>query len=266
MSDFDLVISYYNEDLDWINNIKDINFRYIFIYNKGNSNISNISRDFIEIKLKNIGKCDHTYLYHIINNYDNLANVTIFTTGSVLLSRKFIKFNKILSLSKSTNNSVFINEIFLNNVRDDLYDFTINHWLSSDSNNSKNELSELILSPIRPFGLWFDKYFPNIIINKVNYLGIFSVSQNHIKQHTLLYYKNLIELFPDHPNSEVGHYFERSWIAIFHPIPDNCIYDNCIYEEDNIIYNPHKIYINYFMYLVISLILIIIILKKYNLF
>jgi hypothetical protein len=71
-------------------------------------------------------------------------------------------------------------------VRDDLYDFAINHWLSSDSNNSKNELSELIPLPIRLFELWFDKYFPNIIINKVNYFIIFSVSKNHIKQHTLL--------------------------------------------------------------------------------
>jgi hypothetical protein len=36
MSNFDLVISYYNEDLDWINLHYNMNFRYIFIYNKGN--------------------------------------------------------------------------------------------------------------------------------------------------------------------------------------------------------------------------------------
>ena len=28
-----------------------------------------------------------------------------------------------------------------------------------------------------------------------------------------------------HPNPEVGHYFERAWVAIFDPIPEKCLYN-----------------------------------------
>lgn len=224
-NNIDLVIAYYKEDLDWLYNYKHINFRYIFIYNKGDQIIPNINRQYIEIKLDNIGKNDHTYLYHIINNYNDLADVTIFTTGSVSLNKNIINFNIIVNQTIITLNSVFLNTYYYNNVSKDLYNFTLDHYSSSHNNNKyDNELdNNLYLSHIRPFGLWYDTYFNNIIINNVNYGGVFSVSRQHIKQHNLDYYKNLISQFPNHKNSEIGHYFERAWIAIFHLIPNNCI-------------------------------------------
>ena len=223
-NNIDLIIAYYKEDLDWLNNYKHINFRYIFIYNKGDQQIPNINRPFIEIKLDNIGKCDHTYLYHIITNYNNLADVTIFTPGSVSLKKRKDKFNIIVNQTITTLNSVFIAFIY-NNVSKDLYDFNIDYYSCSyDNNNSINDLdNNLCLSHIRPFGLWYNTYFNNIIINNVNYGGMFSVSRQHIKQHNLNYYKNLINQFPNHKNPEIGHYFERAWLAVFYLIPNNCI-------------------------------------------
>lgn len=224
MNNIDLVISYYKENLDWLNNYKHINFRNIFIYNKGSNIIPNINRPYIEIKLDNIGKNDHTYLYHIIKNYNNLADVTIFTTGSVSLDKNVVRFNIIINLSIITLNSVFIGTYY-NNISKDLYNFTLEYYSSSHDNNKyDNDLdNNLYLSHIRPFGLWYDTYFNNIIVNYVNYGGIFSVSRQHIKQHNLNYYKNLINQFPHHKNPEIGHYFERAWLAIFYPIPKNCI-------------------------------------------
>ena len=226
MLNIDLVIAYYKEDLDWLENYKNIDFRNIFIYNKGPLEIPNINRSFIEIKLNNIGKCDHTYLYHIINNYNNLADVTIFTTGSVSIPYKTEQFNIILENSISTMDSVFwALDINIESVRDNQYNFTLDEYNSTHENNKNINKEDNIIMPseIRPFGVWYDTYFPHINIKRINYRGIFSVSKKHILQHELLYYKKLINLFPNHPNPEVGHYFERSWLAVFHPIPNSCI-------------------------------------------
>ena len=48
------------------------------------------------ISLKNLGKCDHTYFHHIVNNYNKLADVTIFLPGSIDTSS--IKYIKTLKL------------------------------------------------------------------------------------------------------------------------------------------------------------------------
>jgi len=70
---FEIVIARYDEKLLWCYNYKD----YITIYNKGEDNMI-----YPNIKLENKGHGIGTILTHIINNYDNLADVTFFTHGS----------------------------------------------------------------------------------------------------------------------------------------------------------------------------------------
>jgi hypothetical protein len=50
-------------------------------------------------------------------------------------------------------------------------------------------------------------------------------------------YKELLDHFPQHSNPEVGHYFERVWLAIFHPVPKKCIF----LEHENP--PPKKVYV-----------------------
>jgi Protein of unknown function (DUF3431) len=69
--DFEIVVSRYNENLEWTNNYLD----YCTIYNKGEP----IERKCI--RLSNIGREGHTFLKHIVNNYKNLANHTMFLQG-----------------------------------------------------------------------------------------------------------------------------------------------------------------------------------------
>jgi hypothetical protein len=84
----EIVIARYNEDLSWLKKLpKSIK---ITIYNKGNDNI-----EYPFIKLPNIGRESHTYLYHIINNYDKLADQTIFCQGdSIFHSPGFLNLIK----------------------------------------------------------------------------------------------------------------------------------------------------------------------------
>ena len=55
------IISYYNENLDWLRN-----YNNVLIYNKGNNDILG----FNNIKINNVGRDVHTIFYHIYNNYD----------------------------------------------------------------------------------------------------------------------------------------------------------------------------------------------------
>lgn len=70
-SDINIVVARYNENIDWVLPYNDISI----IYNKGNSNIPEFSNRF---DIQNIGREGHTYLYHILNNYSELSNRTIF--------------------------------------------------------------------------------------------------------------------------------------------------------------------------------------------
>jgi hypothetical protein len=84
----ELVVARYNEDLEWLKQIpKDIK---ITVYNKGLENIN-----IPYIKLPNIGRESHTYLQHIITNYNNLADQTIFCQGdSIFHSPDFLNLLK----------------------------------------------------------------------------------------------------------------------------------------------------------------------------
>ena len=93
----EIVIARYNEDLSWLKKIpKSIK---ITIYNKGLDNIEISDIKYNIIKLPNIGRESHTYLYHIINNYDNLAHKTIFCQGdSIFHSPGFLDLLKNVKL------------------------------------------------------------------------------------------------------------------------------------------------------------------------
>ena len=69
----DLIVSRYREDTTWLSEFSDYR---IFLYNKGEPIEGSIN-------LPNVGRCDHTYLYHIVTNYNNLADNTVFFPGSI---------------------------------------------------------------------------------------------------------------------------------------------------------------------------------------
>jgi hypothetical protein len=68
-----LVVARHEEDVQWTEAYSDI----CTLYNKGDSK-PNASLPFI-IKLENIGREGHTYLYHIVSNYESLSQSVVFT-------------------------------------------------------------------------------------------------------------------------------------------------------------------------------------------
>jgi hypothetical protein len=134
---------------------------------------------------------------------------------------------KTIEKSMETNNSVFYVANYGTNILglSNIYDFTLDVWPSTNQKNKDlNTDFDLYKSDIRPFGKWYEAVFPGIEVTAVNYMTIFSVSKEHIRQRTKESYEELIKQVNRHKNEESAHYFERGLLAVFHPIPSECLY------------------------------------------
>lgn len=217
-----IVIARYNEDLEWMKE-EPFNQYPTILYNKGeNENYYHASNITQTIPLTNVGRESHTFLHHIIENYDQLAEVTVFLPGSCELGDKFTKAKtQILECAKHKNTVITCYKYYPDGVHRELYDFHIeDHSTSNPNNKSANPETSLILADIRPFGLWHEIRFPNITSKYVCYNCIIGISKKHILQHPKSYYQVLIHELSKHSNLEVGHFYERSWFSVFHPVDD----------------------------------------------
>ena len=80
------------------------------------------------------------------------------------------------------------------------------------------------LASPRPFGKWYKQNFNDLPIYHVSLAGVMAVSRELIKQHDKEYYERFLKQLEEHENPEVGHYIERSWIALFDPVPPESMY------------------------------------------
>jgi hypothetical protein len=218
-----IVVSRYNEKMDWLKE-EPFNRYPVIIYNKG------INDDFYKpdklikvVKVDNVGRCDHTFLYHIVQNYDNLNNITIFLNGSNNMENKLERSKTLIKKIEQHNKAVFLSSKIDEN---DIYDFKIDKYQATSSeNNVLNSEDSLELSKIRPFGKWKDAMFGDVAIDHIAYSGIFSISNKDVLQHPKSYYENLTQQLSNTSNPEVGHYFERAWQVVFSPMNDTIVID-----------------------------------------
>lgn len=212
-----IIVSRYNENLDWMNEAPFNKFSYI-IYNKGEN--ENFEKKYASkiIKLPNVGRCDHTYLYHIVNNFNNLSEINVFFPGSINNAYKKENAKKILHNILHYKSAIFLGT-YSNNIKGQFENFTLDNWCcTDDANRSLNNESKLSPALLRPYGKWFNYHFGNIKVNYWCIHGIFSINKYDILKHNINRYKKLLFGLQNHSNPEVGHYIERSWAAIFHPL------------------------------------------------
>ena len=89
------IITRYNETIDWIDYIID-QADSIIIYNKGSNEelFKNYNpephkmKKIKIIKLENIGRIDHTLVYHILENWDNLPEILVSLPASILMCHR----------------------------------------------------------------------------------------------------------------------------------------------------------------------------------
>lgn len=195
---YEIVIARYKEDIQWSEPFRDIRT----VYNKGPD-----TNDFKYIKLPNVGRESHTYLYHIINNYDKLANMTLFTQGSMCLSHKPYSVERYIFGNTSRVINLYLKKTYCDGDGWGRIKHT-KHWKKEfDSGHMKKA--------VLAYGIWWDKYVqcrkPHIRNFRFSHGAIFSVNKRIINNKCINYYKNLISCIDKHVNPEEGHYFERSW-------------------------------------------------------
>jgi UDP-galactopyranose mutase len=208
---YSIVIAKYKEDLSWLNNIDKNEFR-IFLYDKSDNSI-NIHDGIIFKNLPNYGREAHTYLTHIIDNYNNLSELTIFTQA------KWNDHHSIKNIVDLFDKPNHFNEHFF---------YNLNFRLSYYYTELEREKDDLCL------GEWLQKYIEKDINYFVEYFGmhftygaIFCIKKENILSRSLDFYKGLLNQLEGLSNPEIGHYFERSWYYIFN------------LHKNDIITNPH---------------------------
>lgn len=219
VSKVEIIISRYNEDLKWLLEYPFNRFTYT-VYNKGiNENFVKLNVKKI-IKLNNVGKCDQTYLHHIIENYNNLSNIVVFFPGSLNMDYKKEKAKNILFLiMKSNCTRAYFTGDYQKNLYKSFETFKLDNWKTTDHQNSLiNKEDVLQKCKLRPYGVWYRYFFGKKIVHWVSMWGIFSIDKRDILQHKKSRYEMLIQTVNKHSNPEAGHYMERSWAAIFYPL------------------------------------------------
>ena len=222
----DVVVARYKENIDWLREYDDGALGRLFIYNKSDKPVdySNGRAKYIYRELPNVGVCDHTYLYHIIENYDDLADVTVFLPGSGSLENKKGTVDFIMEKVKSTYKTAFKVKPFPDrSVGEVLYNFTLEKWDVTSLENRDSD-GKLELAKIRPFGKWYEATFPGIKVKAAVFGGIFAVSRDHIRSRNKEFYEGLIKEVGTHKFHEASHYIERSWTSIFRDVQDECFY------------------------------------------
>lgn len=187
-----LVVAWYREDLSWLTE-QGLNSEAV-VYSKGGLEHP---PNFTIFDLPNIGREAHTYLYHIVENYDNLADVTIFTQAN-----PFDHSPDFCNLLPSVSSTHFT-------------------WLG------------IYPHPIYKQCLhnrqMYDRYLPDIAegLNLIDKLpevyffqagALFSVPKETILRHPKEFYQKGLTFFADdEPNdvSPAAHGYERLWEYIF---------------------------------------------------
>lgn len=191
----DLVIARYKEDISWI---KKLDFAQLdlVIYNKGTDDLP-----FSSKKLPNIGGDAHTFIYYIVENYDNLPEFSIFIQG--------IPFDHCENVVQKINDHT--TELFVW-LCDHVVEESIHGWYEHLIQNNR---PEVIGKPIT----YLDQTAREILGNETPERCTFGagqqfiVSRDVIQHRDLDFYKRILDRFPN--EVILPWHIERLWKYIF---------------------------------------------------
>jgi hypothetical protein len=191
----DIVIARYNEPIEWTQKIPST-YR-VHLYNKGPP------LDGPSIQLENIGRESHTYLTHIVRNYDQLAECTIFTQANPFDHVKYANLDVCIWLKK------WKREI-------ECYGYTRGQEITT--NDDFHWPGEGVTLQDLTLGQWTDKYidsdtieFPHVFM----YDGAcFGIRRELILKRPKAYYQRLLDLHTT-INPEESYFMERMWLYVF---------------------------------------------------
>lgn len=203
---YEIIIAHYNEDIEWLKPYAE----NVIIYHKGNETVPRFKVKKW-IKLENVWREWHTYLYHIINNYSNLEDINIFLQGNISdHSNYLVSYNNPIDYIKETNKHGFsISRLFLMKKKSPQIKW---EWKFKDMIKEKS---------LKWYLLEYDKFYENILWKKqplidfVFYCWNFWVSKNNILNNKKEFYEKILSYLEKYSNPIEWHYLERIWFRIF---------------------------------------------------
>ena len=201
LQDYEIVIAHYNEKLDWLKPYAS----HTHVYHKGTDLQPAPMGLYAWEKLPNVGRESHTYLQHIINNYDNLAEVTVFLQGEGI-SKGFC-FHTI--------------EEMLSKIKENIKCHVHYHPGMGKLQHLAKWRKEWESGAMRhtnfTLGEFYQELFGSPAPNNVPacLTGCFAATRDMIRKHPIDFYKKAISFISDHVNPEEGHYYERLWNVMF---------------------------------------------------
>lgn len=241
INELTIVVARYEEDVQWTEAYSDI----CTLYNKGSS-ITNVSLPFV-IRLENTGREGHSYLYHIVSNYESLSQSIVFTQAdpfphnpTILCAIDAIdKMCSIQPLGYIYSDTIPSKEV--TKASEKLTDYGLKYMVTKINRNLQ------IVSPV-PFNdaginefIEDHKYiyplqantslvnaflercrFPELVegdesLIPFSFAGLFKVNREVVRVHSKNTYMDILrELTLIHPQGGLnGYILERVWLYIF---------------------------------------------------
>lgn len=224
-----LVISSYKEDTKWIEYLDRSKVQSYLLYRKNNNHLNNYldyeKENENNVSLANIGREAHTYLIHIVKNYDNLYEHEIFCQGNPF-EHCFNFLDEIHALNDGTSfkqfgqiESIVCKEKIKKSVSDFNFKY-LNNLIKKDSSWTRANFFHIDSIHLDLFG----EEMPNTSLMKP--YAQFVASREAIRSHSLETYVRLLDYFNDNINYNVmAWHMEYFWHILFR-------------ESLNLDYNP----------------------------
>jgi hypothetical protein len=213
----DVVVSAFCEKLDWLYALDRSRFRNVFIYRKKYeyTDLLKLDPKCKIVYLPNVGMCDHTYLYHIITRYNDLADLNVFLPGTCDTPGKVRTYEYVVRRTVNENVPTMVLQEALPNVCTFFHAFRLDYYVPLCLRENEHAMNRLKPCSIRPFGTWYRNVFGDFDTSCFMLEGMFSVSSYQIRMRSQTFYTGLIRYVDKHVNTEAAHYIERAWCAVF---------------------------------------------------
>ena len=229
--DTTICVARFNENIDWVP------FRHAIVYNKGDALDQRVqSRVQSIVPMENMGRESSSYLTHIIRNYDNLSQITVFVQGKIKDHTRSAEDRFLKRIVAEAKEMGFSKERLIQNT-----DHHNPHWGKEWNKNylggsewykQDNYYGNVHIT----FGEWFERMiempFPEVKL-LIYPNAIFAVDKDHILSRPKAYYQKLLDNVHWHNDPIEAHFLERSWYYIF----------NCHLPKESLIPKPQSVLI-----------------------
>jgi hypothetical protein len=199
------------------------------------TNHSTFLETWTVIQKPNVGQCWGSFMSHMVEQYGNYADCTLFTTACCLHRRgKRFLFKKIFKDVIELQKDFSLQSCWDN----DFKNFYMNSYTSQTPENAGNLYTT---SPERPLHVWFKKHFPHKELTPLSsHLSIFALSRQQLMFHSQETYAKIARDLSRSALQEEAHYLERLIPSIWSFPPKKYSW-----IEKAVLWRPSKIFPSY---------------------